>query len=305
MSGRRWALLALTGLAMLLVAAVLTVVGLTRNPQTAMEAWRELDRIRFGGRDGTLTVGSGERLAYTELGERGDPVLVLLHGLRGESTVMLPMAAHLREGGYRIVALDLPGHGRSSAPERPLTIARASGLLLEALDRLGIDGPRALIGHSMGGWIVAWTGLSSPERCGDLVLVSSGGMEFEPPPFRVLMPDDPEDARRSLPWLFHDPPHPPTFVLSIAAARPMTGSLDLLRSGLSGEFVLDGLLEGMVPRTLVLWGAQDRLIPLGLGRRMASTIPEAELVSIPESGHMVVWEKPKETAQAILSFLGR
>jgi len=43
LSGRRWALLTLTGLAVLLVAAVLTVVGLTRNPQTAMEAWRELD----------------------------------------------------------------------------------------------------------------------------------------------------------------------------------------------------------------------------------------------------------------------
>jgi pimeloyl-ACP methyl ester carboxylesterase len=305
MSRRRVALLGLAGLALLLVAGLLAVVGLTRHPQTALEAWRELDRLRFGGRDGALVLDSGERVAYTELGRRDDPVLVLVHGLRGESTVMLPMAAHLSEGGYRVLALDLPGHGRSGAPREPLTIDRASRLVLEVLDRRDVETPRALIGHSMGGWIVAWSGLSSPARCGELVLISSGGLSFEPPPFHVLMPDNPRDARRSLPWLFHDPPDPPRFVLSMAAARPMEGSMDLLRSGLSGEFVLEGLLPGMVPRTLVLWGAHDRLIPPELGRRMAAAIPSSEHLEVPNSGHMVVWEEPKRTAEAILAFLRR
>jgi pimeloyl-ACP methyl ester carboxylesterase len=93
-------------------------------------------------------------------------------------------------------------------------------------------------------------------------------------------------------------------VLEIASARPMAGSLELLRSGLSGEFLLEGLLPGMVPRSLLVWGAEDRLIPPEAGRRMARAIPEAEYEEIPEAGHMVVWERPRVTAETILRFLG-
>lgn len=278
---------------------------LSRSPQTALEAWRAADRTRFGARSGDVTLESGERIAYVELGPAGAPTLALVHGLRGESTVMLPLAAALRAGGYRTVALDLPGHGRSDPPARPLTIGRASRVVREALGKLGEPKPRAWIGHSMGGWTVAWTALSAPERCENVVLISSGGLQFEPPPLQVLAPDNVEDARRSLPYLFHEPPTPPDFVLSIAAARPMTGSMQMLRSGLSGEYLLEGLLPGMTPRSLVLWGAEDRLIPPEVGRRMAAAIPEAEYVELPASGHMVVWSKPRETAEKILAFLGK
>jgi 3-oxoadipate enol-lactonase len=289
----------------ILAAALLAGgVALTRHPKTALEAWRTADMARFGARTGTVTLASGERIAYAELGPERGPVLALVHGLRGESTVMLPLASALADAGYRVIAPDFPGHGRSDPPAVPLTIGRAGEVVLEVLEARGAPEPRAWIGHSMGGWTVAWTALSEPGRCRDVVLISSGGMRFEPPPLPVLMPDNLEDARRSLPYLFHDPPDPPDFLLSIAAARPMTGSMQLLRSALSGEYLLKGLLPGMTSRTLVLWGAEDRLIPPETGRRMAAAIPGAEYVVIEAAGHMVVWSKPRETADAILAFLG-
>lgn len=300
---RRLLLAVLSILAVALAVSAFSLIGLSRHPETALEAWRAVDRARYGARGGELTLSSGERIAYTEQGKPQDPALVLVHGLRGESTVMLPLGARLSDGGYRVLALDLPGHGRSDPPRRPLTIGRAGAVLVEALEALDAPRPRALIGHSMGGWIVGWTALGEPERCSAVVLISSGGLRFELPPFHVLAPADAAEMRRSLPYLFHDPPHPPGPVLSVAASRPMTGSLDLLRSALSGEHLLDGLLPGLVPRALIVWGADDRLIPPQVGRRMAAAIPRAERVEVPEAGHMVVWERPDAVAGAILDFL--
>lgn len=301
---RRRVLAAMAVVLVVAVAAGSAAWWLLNDPDDAMEAWRVAEHVRFGARTGEMLLESGERLAWAEVGPREtERALLLVHGLRGESTVMLPLAAELAGHGHRVIAIDLPGHGRSSPPAEELTIGRASGIVREAAAALDPGRPPVLVGHSMGGWIVGWTALEDPDSVAAAVLVSSGGMAFEPPPYPVLMPDNEEDARRSLPLLFADPPRTPGIILEIASSRPMTGSLALLRSGLSGHYLLDDLLGGMSVPSLVIWGEQDRLIPPGVGRRLAEALPDARYVGIENTGHMVVWEDPEGVADAIDAFL--
>ncbi|RMG47548.1 MAG: alpha/beta hydrolase [Acidobacteria bacterium] len=292
--GRRAALLGAAAAPFLLAAA------LTAFPELALGTWRLAARWRYGARAGEIEAGDA-RLRYLEVG-RGRPVL-LLHGLRGEGTVLLPLARELARRGFRAVTIDLPGHGRSPAPIRPLDIGAAANLLLEAAGRLEM-GPRpALVGHSLGGWIVAYAALRDPGRCGPVVLVSSPGLPFDPPPLPQLLSTTVAQARASLPLLFARPPRfVPAPLLWIAVRRPAGTSAALLASALSGRFLLDGLLEGLAVPALVIFGEQDRLVPPRIGREMADRIG-TRFEIVPGAGHMVVWERPAATAERIGAFL--
>ena len=105
-----------------------------------------------------------------------------------------------------------------------------------------------------------------------------------------------------MPLLFDDPPWVPGPILWLAAQRDSRTSLELLRSAADGRYLLQGLLGAMVPRSLVIWGAGDRMIPLETGRQMAAELG-APLVEVPHAGHMVVWEAPETVGGAIADFL--
>lgn len=269
-------------------------------PRAGLEVWRTYTRLRFGARSAEIVV-DGRRIAIATIGE-GEP-LVLLHGLRGESTVLMPLARELARSGRRVVMVDLPGHGRSDPPLAPLDIESAGAVLMRVIDQLDL-GPRpAIAGHSIGAWVVAWQALAEPERVGPIVLISTPGLAFDPPPYPQLMPHTAEDARLSLPLLFADPPYVPRPILWVSARRPHGPSLDLLRSAMSGRYLLDGLFEGLSMPALILCGTDDRLVPASVGEQLAALSPRARYVGVPEASHLVVWEKPVELAREIDAFL--
>ncbi|MDQ7006947.1 MAG: alpha/beta fold hydrolase [Acidobacteriota bacterium] len=286
------------GGALLLLLVVL--VGL--RPGAAVTLWRQAEFLRAGARSGSLVVDDQE-LAWIQLGPPGGEPLILVHGLRGESTVLLAMARGLVERGYRVIAIDLPGHGRSPRPAPGFDIGRAAELVARATQEL-VPGTRrpALVGHSMGGWIVALAALEHPERYSRVVLISAAGFIFEPPSYPLLLPRTTDEARRGLPLLFDDPPWVPGPILWVASRREIRTSLDLLRSAADGRYLLEGLLGAMVPPALVIWGEGDRLIPLETGREMAAELG-APCVVVPHAGHMVVWEDPQAVATAIADFI--
>ena len=132
------------------------------------EDWRQVEWQRQAR---TVKVG-GDDIAYVELGE-GDPVLVI-HGLGGNWRVWLenlPALAHRK----RVIAVDLPGFGRSAPAGEGIGIHGYSRLLLGLLEELQLE-PTIVIGNSLGGWIAADLALRAPERVRALVLVDAGGI---------------------------------------------------------------------------------------------------------------------------------
>ena len=118
-----------------------------------------------------VDVGDGVRLHATRLGE--GPPLVLLHGFTGSTESWAPVRAALA-GRFTTIAVDLPGHGRSTSPADPAryALARFAGDLARVLDALGIE-RTVLLGYSLGGRAALRFALERPERLVALVLESA------------------------------------------------------------------------------------------------------------------------------------
>jgi pimeloyl-ACP methyl ester carboxylesterase len=284
------------------IAALILVVpaAIALRPGIAFAAARRAAYLRAGAQWGTVEI-EGQKLGWIAVGD-GPPIL-LVHGMRAEASIMTPLARALADRGWRVVALDLPGHGRSDPPRGPVEIDRIGEVVLEAAAALGLPPRPALLGHSMGGWIVAWQALAHPERCGPVVLVSAPGVWTDLPPLDRLHPETAAEARLSLEYFFAKPPPAPWPVLWLAAHRPFGIGLELLRSALSGRFMVGDLLPGISVPALVVAGAEDRIVPAEASRRMADALPVRRYLEVQGAGHMVIWEAPEAVARATDAFL--
>jgi pimeloyl-ACP methyl ester carboxylesterase len=297
---RRLGRLALGAAGVVATLLLVATVAIALRPGIAFALARRAAYLRAGAEWGTVEV-DGERLGWIAVGS-GRPIL-LVHGMRAEASIMTPLARALADRGGRIVALDLPGHGRSAAPRGPVEIDRIGEVVLDAAAALGLPPRPALLGHSMGGWIVAWQALANPDRCGPVVLVSAPGVWTDLPPLERLHPETAAEARLSLEYFFAHPPPAPWPVLWLAAHRPFGIGLELLRSALSERFVVGDLLPGVSVPVLVVAGAEDRIVPAEVSRRMADALPVRRYVEVRGAGHMVIWEDPEAVAGAADAFL--
>lgn len=296
---RRRALTAAGAIVALLACGVAVSIA---NPDLPLRAARAVVRAWYRAETGTVRV-AGADLGWSALGPRDGRPVLLVHGLGGESTALLPVARELARRGYRALLLDLPGCGRSPLAAEPLGIESAAEYVLGAAEALAPGKRPALLGHSLGGWIVAWAALAEPERCGPLVLTCAAGLAFEPPPLNVLMPRTVADGRRNVERMFAHPPFIPTPALWLAVRRERPSNASLMRSALSGRYLLDGLLPGLDVPALVIAAEKDGVVPPATARAMAAQIPDADFLEIEDASHMVIWEKPGDVARAVDAFL--
>ncbi|MEO1689263.1 MAG: alpha/beta hydrolase, partial [Pseudomonadota bacterium] len=245
--------------------------------------------------------------------------LVLLHGTSDSLHVWDPWAEALSQT-RRVVRFDLPGFGLTGPPpDGDLTMDRYREALTALMDRLRIE-RAVLVGNSFGGRI-AWTSaIHLPDRVAGLILVNSSGFVTEPvevPAGFALagLPGVREALRNTLPRflvrmslesVYADP------------ARVTEEEVDrfydiTLREGnrdaLIGRFRMSPA-GADVPRipdiaapTLVLWGAEDRLIPPAAARSFAEAIPGAQLAILPDLGHVPQIEDPARSLPPVAAFL--
>ncbi len=250
-------------------------------------------------------------------GDPDAPPIVLVHGLGGTwhswGTVPERLAA-----SYRVVAVDLPGFGRSRPlPDRAFPLEVVGDRLAEALDALGID-EHLLVGHSLGGGVSIVYAAQRPQRVSGLVLVAPAGLvatgAVRPSWRRPLLHRIGRDAtllaepllvasgrlrRAALSRLVHDPDAlRTTDVLAL-----VRGSRKGRASGPAGiEIVHAGLLDRidrLTMPTVVIWGEQDQVIGAGGAERLARALPDGRLVFLPGTGHLPQIERPDEVVQAI------
>lgn len=236
-------------------------------------------------------------------GGAGSPVLVL-HGWGASAAAVMPIVTGL-VAGHDVIAPDMPGFGESDLPPAPWAVGDYADLVLRLLDRLGIDGPVDLIGHSFGGRIGIVLAARHADRIGRLVLVDSAGIR-PTPSGRVRARSLAARAVRPLRRL-----GPPGRGIADAVSARLASSdyrdAGPLRPTLAKVVAEDlrGYLPQIAAPTLLIWGALDDTTPLADGRLMEDSIPDAGLVVFDRAGHYAYADEPGRFNTIVAHFLQR
>jgi len=257
----------------------------------------------------------GQKIHYLEAGSASNPAVILLHGLGGDvSNWALTVPALASK--YHVYALDQIGFGKSDKPIANYRVA----MLVEFLDvfckKLDIR-KATLVGNSLGGWTGAAFAIAHPEKVDKLVLVCAagytpkrwGGPEVTKDALAALNPSTTEDFKRLFSLILYNK----AMLTDQFVEQALTNKLkrgdgytinSFVESVLRGEDYIDGKVKAVKAPTLVLWGKNDGLTPLGMGKAFAEDIPGAQLVVIDQCGHVPQMEKAAEFNAALLKFLG-
>jgi pimeloyl-ACP methyl ester carboxylesterase len=220
----------------------------------------------------------------------GEP-LVLVHGLSGSarwwSRNVPALARH-----HRVFLVDLPGFGAMRRLRHEFALSEAAGWLLEWMRAVDLEQVH-LVGHSMGGYISIRLAALRPDAVGRLVLVAPAGMPTGRSMTGYLVPLL-LAARYSSFGFF------PTLAYDALRMGPLT----LLRAAhdLLAENVREDLRRIEAP-TLLLWGANDPLVPPSAGSLMREEIPNSRLLLLDGAGHVPMFDRPREFDAALLDFL--
>lgn len=257
--------------------------------------------------------------------EAGDgPAVLLLHGFAGSAEDWRPTVALLARAGYRAIALDALGFGRSAKPgDAPYSLALFADLAAALLDAAGV-GHAAVVAHSMGGKHALALALRHPARVASLALVASDGFAEASPLTRaggwpllggalLWLSARPAMVRAMLGAAFYAPgEHLSDELLARARAallgpanrRALTAlsrrydATDLRRTGMAQR------LHELAAPALLVWGEADQIFPLATsGRAAAAALPAASLVAIPRCGHFPQLEAPRAFHGLLLGFL--
>ncbi len=234
--------------------------------------------------------------------ERGGGLPVLcLHGAGGSHTHWGHLLAGL-SGVARVIAPDLPGHGRSQPPA-PADIAGYGAAAIALLDALGLE--RAILaGHSMGAAAALEAAVAAPERVAGLALLGASARLRVAPAFIAGLADDPEPTITQLVATMY--PEPSAHLREGAAAEYRRDPARLRADFLACDgWDIRARLAGVTSPTLVLTGAADAMTPPKLAQELAGLLPGAELVLLPEVGHVPMLEAPEATCATLSTWLQR
>ncbi len=265
-----------------------------------------------------MTVDS-RRVHYVDIGSGSAPPILLVHGLGGRWQNWIENIPRLA-AERRVIALDLPGFGRSQLPLAPISIAGYAHTLDRVCDMLELERP-LVAGNSLGGVVVAELALRFPERVGSLVFVAAAcltpadlesrtaqialvaGGRFASLFLRGANGPVSRPRARHLVWatlLRHPTRIAPDTLYELAGRERPPGAMAALTALAAHD--ISGELGAIAAPTLVVHGADDVLIPCADAQELASLIPGAKLVVFDDTGHMPMVERPVRFDEALLEF---
>jgi pimeloyl-ACP methyl ester carboxylesterase len=250
----------------------------------------------------------GVRIWYSDTGGTGDPV-VFLHASTGSMRVWEYQIPAFTQAGYRVIAFDRRGWGRSevdkSGPQPGTTTDDLSGLLKQ------LDVDRFHIVATAAGGSIAWDiALSLPNRVMSMVVANNSGRvedkayraklgSFQPKQwdelpaeFREVGPlyraTNPEGTRR---WLeLHELSRPEG---PLMASQPLRNRLTI------------SALGSIKTPVLIIRGGADLASPAPMSRFFSDLVRQAETLVVPDAGHSVYWEQPEVFNRAVLEFIDK
>ena len=228
--------------------------------------------------------------------------VVLIHGAGG--THLYWPSDVRRLAGYRVYALDLPGHGKSEGRGQQ-SIPAYGNAILDWMNGIGLHRV-VFVGHSMGSAIALSLALDHPEHVLGLGLVGAGA-RLHVSPTLLESTSSQMTYQNAIDLIvsrsFGD--QTSKQLVALAALRMAETRYSVLHGDLLACDVFDvtnRLTEIDLP-TLVICGNQDKMTPKRYSQFLVDGISGAQIVIIPDAGHMVMLEKPKTVADALLNFL--
>jgi pimeloyl-ACP methyl ester carboxylesterase len=265
----------------------------------------------------------GDRVNTIDMGE--GPAIVFVHGLSGSWPNWLEQLPVFAED-HRTIAMDLPGFGHSPMPHEHITISAYARTLDGLLDTLGVSAA-TVVGNSMGGFVATELAIAYPQRVERLVLVSAAGIstyrhrdvERIEPYLRRVAPivaaytgwtatrSDWMSRRAglrnlSLGFVARHPSHLPAAL----AAEQMRGAgkpgfMQALRANI--DYPIRERLPEIVCPTLIVWGAEDRVIPVSDASVFEELIPNSRKVIFEDTGHVAMLERPASFNRLLSEFI--
>lgn len=265
-------------------------------------------------REEMIAAGDGLELAALIAGPGKTRPLLFLHGLGGNYGTWQVALGNLAET-HRVVALDLPGHGKSGKPaptDANYALAGLTAAVKNAIETLKLKQP-IIVGHSLGGAVALQLALDLGDRIGGLVLIDSAGLGREiGAGLLTLMAGEPGAATaRGLLELFYQDRR---LVLDrgvddMAQTQLAEGAWTAQQAASNAAFDANGQrfdlpkrLRDVKQPVLIIWGERDRVIPLAHAASALNKLPDAILRLVAGVGHVPQVESPDVVAAAIDRF---
>lgn len=299
----------------LLLAAVLSIGTVScGSPEVENSSPSVSDSPYFLAADKTISI-DGINIRYRDEGSKDLPAIIMIHGFTSSLETWDTLAAELL-ADYRVIRLDLPGHGLSDQdPTGDYSNARTVELFSKFSNELSLDGP-ALIGNSLGG-LVAWKSVqANPNSFSKLILISPGGFSINgvteepvdvPMMVKFYLTQAPSaGVKQATSALYGDP--------TVLTENRLTQIEDMMKRPGNGDafvarasqFTLPApeadLAQVSIP-TLIIWGDKDIMVPPSQGPKFVEVMPDASLLNYEGIGHVPQEESPARLAKDIRNFL--
>lgn len=295
--------------------------------------------------DGSVVIADDGVPLYVEIDEPAGPdakatSVFLVHGFAHNHSLWTRQRADIRRAGYRVVVLDLRGHGRSGeGDDSSYTIAQLGRDLATVIEQTTPQGPIALIGHSMGGMALMALAEQRPELVRDrvvgvaLVSTSAGGLSevnfglgrqlgsavHRLGPAAASRADRQPELLNTARLVGRSVESALVHRLSFGGPVPKRVLRELAemifgtRMHVVGAFMPtlfghereDSLAVFDGIETLIVHGTRDRMAPISHGQRLAELMQGAELVVVKHAGHVLPMEDPALVSRELLAFLER
>jgi len=282
--------------------------------------WNRNRHIVFHSDHSRFVDVDGVRVHYQEAGDPKAPALVLIHGFASSTLVWSKVFLRLAEAGFRVIAIDMLGFGYSGKPRNgEYTITGQASLLVGLLDRLQIN-RATLVGSSYGGAVSATCALDYPQRIDKLVLIGTVNNNrplgyklmrvFSSPVFGDVVSPLLIGSRRLLrrrmkrvydrhEWVL-DERRVDARHLPLRASGTQRAIIRTVRAWDAERISREAHL--ITQPTLLLWGENDREIPLADGERLHELIPGSRLIVFLNCGHLPHEEYPEEFTGVVADF---
>lgn len=295
------------------ITLILLLLVTACNPYKNLTKISSMSELKYDYPVHYAELNDGVKLAYIDEG-KGDETIIMIHGLGSYLPAWKKNISELSKY-YRVIAIDLPGYGKSSKLPHSGLMSFYAGVIADFIQKLEL-GPVNLAGHSMGGQISMVLTLEKPELVKRLILVDPAGFEVfhagQKNWFKDVMTPNlvrlttVEAIETNLASNFYRMPDDARFMIEdriimrdasdfeaycLAVARSVHGMVD--------EAVIDKISGIRVP-TLIFFGENDMLIPnrylnpgftVKIAEAGAKLIKDSKLVMVPKCGHFMMFEK--------------